>query len=118
MAHSYPDGYIPLGDAFAEALSALEDRDLGRLIEEATNHNEREDLINQYHAHKRRVERMMRNAIADGELHTFIKAPNGQIERLIEREDWRKEAFGVPGGWASPRSPNASWKWRWTTTGR
>ena len=98
MAHSYPDGYIPLADAFAQALAALEDCDsIARLLDEATREDERDDLINKYDAKKRGVERLMRNAIADGELHTFIKVPNGQIERLTEREDWRKEAFGVPG---------------------
>jgi hypothetical protein len=96
-AQSYPDRNIPLGDAFAQALTALEDcGSTARLISEATSEDERDDLINEYNAKKRRVERLMRNAIADGELHTFIKVPNGQIERLTEREDWRKEAFGVP----------------------
>jgi len=39
----------------------------------------------------------MRDALADGELYPLIKEPNGQFERLMEREEWRPEAFGIPG---------------------
>jgi len=41
MAHTCPDGYLPLAEAFEEALSALENRDsLLRLIAEAKTEDE------------------------------------------------------------------------------
>jgi hypothetical protein len=38
----------------------------------------------------------MRDALADGLLQTFIQASNNAVERLVEREEWRQEAFGIP----------------------
>lgn len=38
----------------------------------------------------------MRDALADGSLQTFVRTPNNHVERLVEREDWRREAFGIP----------------------
>ena len=32
----------------------------------------------------------MRDALADGGLLAFIKAPNGQMELLVDRESWRQ----------------------------
>jgi hypothetical protein len=55
------------------------------------------NFIHKHDSASRRVERLMRNALADGRLHAFVKARNGRIERLIEREEWRQEAFGIPG---------------------
>jgi hypothetical protein len=110
MAHSCPEGFLPLADAFAQALSALEGcEELARLSGEAIiNLNEWERKpsaetvaaflpVDKHDSALRRVERLMRNALADGQLHAFVKARNGRIECLIEREEWREEAFGVPG---------------------
>jgi hypothetical protein len=98
MAHSYPDGYIPLGDAFTQALAALGNCDsITRPIEASKIDDTPDDLVNESNARKRSVERLMRDAIADGKLPVFKKAPNGQVERLVEREAWRQPAFGVPG---------------------
>ena len=98
MAYTCPDGFIPLSDAFMRALSALEDcTPLAHLIDEAITDDERDGRINKYDAVVRRVERLIRNAIADGHLQASIKAQNGQVEQLTDREEWRQEAFGVPG---------------------
>jgi hypothetical protein len=45
---------------------------------------------------RRRVERLMRAALADGRLDVY-RAPSGEIERLLDREEWRREALGIPG---------------------
>jgi hypothetical protein len=39
----------------------------------------------------------MRDALADGTLLAFIKAPNDQMEQPVDRESWRQQAFGVAG---------------------
>ena len=98
MVHTYPEGFIPVGDAFVRALEATEDcAALLRLIDEATKEDERHEHINKYDALKRRVEKQMRNALADGHLQAFTRAQNGQIEQIEDREGFRRESFGVPG---------------------
>jgi hypothetical protein len=97
MAHTCPDGYMPLAEAFEEALSALENRDsLLQLISDAKTEDECDQLFIDLDALGRRVERLMRDALADGLLPTFVRTPNNTVERLVEREEWRKEAFGMP----------------------
>jgi hypothetical protein len=39
----------------------------------------------------------MRDALVKGDLLAFIKAHNDQMEQLVDRESWRRKAFGVPG---------------------
>jgi hypothetical protein len=42
-----------------------------------------------------RAERRLRDAIADEELEVWVKASNGQMERLVVvRDDWLKDSFG------------------------
>ena len=96
MADTFPEGFIPLGDAFALALSAIEDC-AALLQHEATTDAELHDLINKHETIERRVESLMRDALADGDLHAFIRTKSGQIEELVDREDWRQKSFGVPG---------------------
>jgi hypothetical protein len=110
MAHSYPKGYLPLADAFAQVLSALTDGEkFARLGSEVTvDLNEFEQrpgpetvaafvASDQRDVVERRVELLMRNGIADGLLIPFLKASNGQIEQIVDREEFRKMAVGVPG---------------------
>jgi hypothetical protein len=111
MAHSCPDGYLPINDAFEQACSELEGggENLVRLVDEATAATDDEradrwaDRVDELGAaHLRvdtvrwRVERLMRDALADGRLDVFYRAPSGEIERLLDREEWRREAFGIP----------------------
>jgi hypothetical protein len=97
MPHTCPDGYIPLGDAYGKALSVLEEHEaLVRLIEEARTSEESQQSFHNYDVVGRRVERRMRDALADGSLPTFIRTPHNTMERPIEREPWRQEAFGIP----------------------
>jgi hypothetical protein len=98
MAHTCPEGYMPLGDAFTQALCVLEDREaILRQINEATTDEARSEYFAKYDILERRVERRMRDALAEGCLHAFIRASDNQIERLVDREEWRQEAFGIPG---------------------
>jgi hypothetical protein len=96
MAHTYPDEFIPLGDAFKLALSDAEGHDaIIRLIEIAETDEERAQHLICYDAAARQVERRMRDALADGPLHPYVRTDNG-IERLVERDEFRQAAFGVP----------------------
>jgi hypothetical protein len=98
MAHTFPEGFIPIGDAFAQALEATEDcAPLLRSIDKAKTNDERFGLFDKYDAVLRRVEKRMRSAIADGHLRPFMRGQNGQIEQIVDREGFRRESFGVPG---------------------
>jgi hypothetical protein len=98
MAHTYPAGFIPLGEAFKWALSDAEGHDaVVRLIEEAGSDEERARHIILYDDIARQVERRMRDALADGPLHPHVRTADNGIERLVDREDFRQAAFGVAG---------------------
>ena len=91
MVHTYPEGFIPVGDAFAQALELIEDYTaLRRAIDEATKDAELHEHINKYDASVRRVENLMRNALADGHLQAFTRGLNGQIEQIVDREEFRR----------------------------
>jgi hypothetical protein len=51
-------------------------------------------LIEKHAAEERRIERLMRDALADGPLDTWIEGPDGQPKPLRDREAWRQAAFG------------------------
>jgi hypothetical protein len=108
VVHSCPDGFLPIGDAFEQACSALEGGEgLVRLVDEATTATADErwaahfDELEAAHLRvdtvRRRVERLMRDVLADGRLDAFFRTPHGEIERLLDREEWRREAFDIPG---------------------
>ena len=98
MAHTFPEGFIPIGDAFAQAREATEDcAPLLRSIDKAKTNDERFRLFDKYDAVLRRVEKRMRSAIADGHLRPFMRVQNTQIEQIVDREEFRRESFGVPG---------------------
>ena len=100
MAHAYPEEFIPIGDAFERACLTIED--FSFLETQPANDDEvkpgarQDDIVNRHDYATRKVERLMRNALADGNLHPFIRVVNGQFERLVSREEWRKESFGIP----------------------
>jgi len=99
MADTYdPKIFIPLGDAYQQAFDAIE----GWTPGVANNDVELHEQLNKRDAAERKVEGLMRDALADGLLCPFIRATNGPIEKLVyreesDREKWRKESFGVPG---------------------
>jgi hypothetical protein len=55
---------------------------------------ESQDLFERYDAEERRIERLMRDALADGLLATWIEGPDGQPRPLLDRESWRPAAAG------------------------
>ena len=87
MAHTFPEGFIPIGDAFAQAPEATENcAPLIRSIDKAKTNNKRFRLFDKYDAVLRRVEKRMRSAIADGHLRPFMRVQNTQIEQMVDRE--------------------------------
>ena len=88
-----PKKFIPLGDAYQQAFSAIENWKPGA----AANDSELHSQLDNRDAAERHVERLMRDAIADGHLPPFVKASNGQMEQIVDRESFRRGAFGVPG---------------------
>jgi hypothetical protein len=97
MADTFPEGFIPIGDAFAKALSSIKDCNSVLKRELAGDQERIDKFFDDYDAMARDVEKLMRAALADGDLPAFIKAHNGQMEQLVDRKSWRQEAFGVPG---------------------
>ena len=96
MAETFPEGFIPIGDAFAQALTSIKDLNsvLGREPVEDREWINR--LFDDYDVIARDVEGLMRGALADGDLPAFIKTKSGQMEQLVDRESWRQPAFGTP----------------------
>ena len=92
MADTIPEGFIPVGDAFEQAVSAL--ADFSQLSIGQTD-DEQRDYFNKHDEIERGVEEEMREAIANRDLPLFIDTPNGP-RKLVEREKWRELAFGVP----------------------
>jgi hypothetical protein len=87
MTHSYPQGYIPIADAWQEACSKLAPPQ-SKPLDNATF----DDHV-AYDARVRIVERLMRNALVDGLLPVFVQTKNGETERLTDREQWRAAAL-------------------------
>ncbi len=102
MAHTCPKGFMALGDAFQQTLFAKED--LTAVLNTKAAHEDEirpgaqlAEIIDRHDAIVRRVETLMRETIADGDLPVFVRGPNGQIEQIIDREEWRQSSFGIPG---------------------
>lgn len=94
MVHTCPEGYLTIGEAFQQALSILENRDeVASQIEDGKTDEELSEIFIKYDVLERRVERRMRDALADGDLPVFIRNGDHQIERLIDREGWRQQAI-------------------------
>jgi hypothetical protein len=110
MALTYPEdeSYLLIADAFEEAVKALCPAPTN-LIESwtlppsnaassAENQDPRKANFFEIDDDARcRIEKLMRDAIADGELGLFVKAGSNRLERLVEREDFRQMSFGIPG---------------------
>ena len=94
MPNTIPEGFIPVSDAFEQAVSAL--ADFSQLsIDQTASDDEQRDYFNKHDEIVRGVAKKMRKAIADRGLPLFIDTPNGPRE-LVERKEWGELAFGVP----------------------
>jgi hypothetical protein len=96
MTETFPEGFIPIGDAFVQALTSIKDLNsvLGREPLGGQEHINR--LLHEYDVMAHDVEGLMRGALADGILPTFRKTESGQMEQNTDRKSWRQRAFGAP----------------------
>jgi hypothetical protein len=119
MPHTFPEDFIPLADAFEQAVNAsmLCKTSAVRCIEttapalaEANGGPPKEPVpsakkgptrkpnaFEKYDETERQIERLMREAIVDDRLPVFCRGPNGQIEKLVDRKKFKEPSFGAPG---------------------
>jgi hypothetical protein len=85
-----PPGHLELGDAFQQALEALENVSALRLGTEPELTDEDDLDFFVYDAKVRKVERQMRNALADRKICSRVRDPvNGLATELADCEKWR-----------------------------
>ena len=97
---AYPENFIPIVDAFEKAVSNLEPSARGDAIGEDLSRVEEGKSDRIYltiDVAEQRVERLFRDALADGLLDAWVEGPNGNMWKLDDREAWRPAAFGIPG---------------------
>jgi hypothetical protein len=101
---SFPPNFIPIVDAFNEAVEKLAlpvaaGPDIS-LPGTAEFEDEFDVFAQRQDEAARAVERLMRDALADGDLDPWVVGPTG-MEILFDgvdgRESWRQEALGAPG---------------------
>jgi hypothetical protein len=96
---SFPPNFIPIVDAFAQAFNKLAPVDIVRWAEAPIE----EDFakfdqakLDEFDEAKRKVERLFRDALADGVLDAWVNGRQG-MEMLSDLESWRPAAVGIPG---------------------
>jgi hypothetical protein len=102
---SYPKNFIPIVDAFDQAVAALAPV---KIVGPAKDPNdlsnaeliEFEDEFDKFAQRKneagRGIERLFRDALADGVVDAWVKC-GAEMQVLSDRESWRPEASGVAG---------------------
>jgi hypothetical protein len=100
---SFPPNFIPIVDAFVQAVDALAPvdgpaRDLNDLSKAELDEFEHEfvEFSQRKNEAERKVEGLFRDALAGGLLDPWVNGRQG-MEMLSDREDWRPKAFGAPG---------------------
>jgi hypothetical protein len=100
---SFPPNFIPIVDAFVQAVDALAPvdgpaRDLNDLSKAELDEFEHEffEFSQRKNEAERKVERLFRDALAGGLLDPWVNGRQG-MEMLSDREEWRPKAFGAPG---------------------
>jgi len=95
---AYPKNFIPLVDAFEVAVVHLarELRETDELLSSVAD-CEAASIYQESDEARRKVERLFRDALADGPLDACVEGPNGKMWKLDDREAWRAAALGVPG---------------------
>jgi hypothetical protein len=109
---SFPPNFIPIVDAFYEAVAALEPAEIsGRakdleIVGRAKDLSKAElvefqDELDEFYPRKdeaeRKTERLFRDALADGLIDAWVKEGTEMQVLSDDRESWRPMAFGVPG---------------------
>jgi hypothetical protein len=96
---SFPSNFIPIEDAFDQAFDALAPVHIVRWAKAPIEEDFAEldqAKLDEFDEAKRKVERLFRDALADGLIKAWVKE-GGRMEVLIERESWRPMALGAPG---------------------
>jgi hypothetical protein len=96
---SFPPNFIPIVDAFGQAFDKLAPVDMVRWAEapiEADFVEFDQAKLDEFDEAKRKVERLFRDALADGLIKAWVKE-GGRMEVLIDRESWRPMSLGAPG---------------------
>lgn len=96
---SFPPNFIPIVDAFDQAVEALAPVDIVRWarapIEAGFVEFDQAQLA-EFDEAKRKVERLFRDALADGLIDAWVNGGQG-MEKLSDRESWRTTPVGLPG---------------------
>jgi hypothetical protein len=99
---SFPPNFIPIVDAFYEAVAALEPAEVSGRAKDLSKaelvefQDELDELYPRKDEAERKVERLFRDALADGWIDAWVNGRQG-MEMLSDRATWRPKAFGAPG---------------------
>jgi hypothetical protein len=102
---SFPPNYIPIGDAFHKAVDALAPLAIAGPTEDPNDLSGAElvkfeaglkEFFQRNDEAKRKVERLFRDALADGVLDAWVNGRQG-MEMLSDRDSWRSASVGIPG---------------------
>jgi hypothetical protein len=102
---SFPPNFIPIVDAFNQVVAELAPAEIKGPAKDPDGLNEAalvefEDEFNEFLQRKdeaeRAVERLFRDALADGLIDTWVNGRRG-MEMLSDCESWRPPAVGIPG---------------------
>jgi hypothetical protein len=101
---SFPPNFISIVDAFDQAVAKLVPVDIVRWAEAPIEEDFAgfdQDKLDELDQATRKIERLFRDALADGYVKAWVKNPaTGLMEELIDdvsgREAWRQMAVGYP----------------------
>jgi hypothetical protein len=102
---SFPPNFIPIVDAFNRAVDELSPAKIAGPTKDPSDLNEAElvefeDEFNVFlqlsDETQRTVERLFRDALADGLIDTWVNGRQG-MEMLSDCQSWRPAAVGIPG---------------------
>ena len=101
---SFPPNFVPIVDAFNQAVDELSPAKIAGPTKDPDDLNEAElvgfeNEFNEFLQRKdeagRTVERLFRDALADGLIDPWVSGRQG-MEMLSDRESWRPAAVGIP----------------------
>jgi hypothetical protein len=102
---SFPPNYIPIVDAYRKAVDALAPPEIAGPTKDPNDlsspelvkfEDELKEFFQRNDEVERKVERLFRDALADGVLGAWVNGRQG-MEMLSDRESWRPAAVGIPG---------------------
>jgi hypothetical protein len=96
---SYPPNFIPIVDAFDQAVEALAPIDIVRWAKAPIEPDFLEfdqAKLDEFDEANRKIDRLFRDALADGVIDPWVNGVHG-MEKLSDRESWRTRPVGLPG---------------------